>query len=115
LAHALQWVASMTTTLKNPFARRTVLGTIAFIAVSIAASNRAHAQLGDLKSASAGYEYYGNAKAKRTSLNPNGSDAAFQTFEASLTAGVSMQPSAAGSLRICRAASRPTTSSSPDN
>jgi hypothetical protein len=49
------------------------------------ATETAEAQLGDLKIASAGYEYYPTAQAKRTSLNPDGADAGFQIFKASLS------------------------------
>lgn len=60
-----------------------VLALVAAYAASFA-SDTAHAQLGDQKIASAGYEYYPYATSKQTSINPGGEDTAFQSFKATL-------------------------------
>src|SRR3712207_5902276 len=76
----------MTNERTNSHAERGLLLAFALIPASLFATLSAHAQqLGDFKLASAGYEYYPNAQAKRTSLNPGGGDAAFQVFNAALT------------------------------
>lgn len=81
----------MTSELTNPHAQRGLFFAFALVATSLFATRSAHAQqLGDFKLASAGYEYYPNAQAKRTSMNPDGGDAAFQVFNASLTVPITL-------------------------
>lgn len=82
----------MNNLLKIHAARRGLLCVLVVASAYAAFAPRsAHAQLGDLKIASAGYEYYPNARAKRTMLNPDGADAAFQVFKASLSVPIVLE------------------------
>lgn len=91
MAQPVQSAAGMYNELTKLLVRRGVWFAL-LAAACLATTGGAHAQqLGDFKLASAGYEYYPNAKAKLTSLNPDGGDAAFQVFTAALTVPIVLE------------------------